>query len=91
MHNKCPQQLYEQAEQAKSFKCLLPYPCLLFRWQKNHPEDLIRIATIASHRTGKHIYCETPEKCQKVLLFLQEYGTTKQQIPLSISDQTGKL
>ena len=54
---------YDEAVTAKSFKSLLPFPCLLFRWQKEHPQDVKTIAKIGSHRTG-HLHCEG--KCSSI-------------------------
>lgn len=54
---------YEEAEKAGSFKSLLSYPCLLYRWQMQYASDVLPIAKIASHGLG-HTLCK--EKCNTI-------------------------
>jgi len=63
--------IYKKAQEAKSWFSLIPYPYLLFRWQIEHKEDNIRIATIASHRLGKHTWCG--EQCDKIDAFIRKW------------------
>jgi hypothetical protein len=57
MHKKCYNGQYEEAEKEKSFFRLLPYSCLLLKWQLHHPKDTVKIAQIASHKHG--LFCWT--------------------------------
>lgn len=54
---------YDEAVKSKSFKSLLPYPCLLYKWQMEYPKDVISIAKVASHKRH-HTLCK--EKCQTI-------------------------
>ena len=51
-------ELLEQAEKARDFTPLIPYPSLLFFYQYKHPESIKDIAKIASHKLGHHKFCE---------------------------------
>lgn len=56
-------ELLEQAEKARDFTPLIPYPSLLFFYQYKHPESIKDIAKITSHKLGHHKFCE-PD-CEK--------------------------
>lgn len=81
IHFDCPfetweeaEEKYRSAEQAGSFKELIAYPCLLWRWQRKHgAPDFMRIATLSSHQLGNHLYCENVDKCEKISTFLTKY------------------
>jgi len=60
---------YQYAEEKNSLKSLIAYPYLLWRWQVRHPEDIMRVATIASHRLFRHRWCG--EKCETIDAFLR--------------------
>lgn len=60
-HSTCNQGQYELAEQEKSFRRLLPYPCKLVLWQTHHPQDKKIIGQISSHMHGYfHYRCQRP-------------------------------
>lgn len=54
-HKHCQQGQYEEAEKEKSWLRLLPYPCLLVRWQLHHPQSVTKIAQVSSHLHG--LFC----------------------------------
>lgn len=68
------QELYQKAEENRSWAILVPYPRLLFRYQRLHPEENVRIATVASHKLNHHKWCETTDKCFTIEQFLNKYG-----------------
>lgn len=70
------EELYQLAEEKGSWADLVPYPALLLRYQINHPEENIRIATVASHKLNHHKWCENSDKCYTVEQFLNKYGIT---------------
>lgn len=70
------EKLLEKALEQGNLRSLIPYPCMLFIWQAHHSRqgnshEVKRVATIASHRQGKHYYCETPQFCATVEKFIQ--------------------
>ena len=73
--------LLAKAEEERSFKCLVPYRNILTRWQRLHPEDMLRIAAIGSHRLDHHIFCTTDgtrftkfdqNKCDTINIFIKD-------------------
>lgn len=60
---------YDEAVLAKSWKSLLPYPCLLYRWQMSHPLDSLQISKIASHKL-QHTLCK--EKCRVIDVWMKK-------------------
>lgn len=62
--------IYNKAEAEKSFKSLVPFPKLMYRWQIRHPDDRLRIATLASHKLGHHVWCG--DKCDIINKFIWE-------------------
>lgn len=51
-HTKCNKGQFELAEMEKDFRRLLPYPCQMYVWGVKYPQDLQKIAKIASHMHG---------------------------------------
>lgn len=64
------EEIYETAEREQSFKRLIPFRRLLFKWYRFHPNDRQRLSTIASHRLNNHKFCG--DKCEAVEKFIQE-------------------
>jgi len=64
------EQRYADAEEKNSLKSLMAYPYLLWRWQLRHPEDVMRVATIASHKLFRHRWCG--DKCQTIDQFIRK-------------------
>lgn len=75
-------QLFEKAEQAGTWKSLVSFPRLLFRWQIRYPRDKIRIAAFTCHMNGvngmtawnhtHHHWCDTQEKCNIIQKFYED-------------------
>jgi hypothetical protein len=63
--------IYAKAQEARSWHSLMPYPYLLFRWQIENSKDVKPIATVASHRLGKHKWCG--EKCDEIDAFIRKW------------------
>src|SRR5882724_1725909 len=60
MHKNCNKGQYELAEQEGSFFRLLPYQCLLLKWQLRHPKHNRQITMITSHLHGLVCYFRCP-------------------------------
>ena len=70
--------LYDTAEKAQSFTSLIPYPVLLYSWQGKHRRDVMKIAAIASHKLGKHKWCNKEEGlCEKIQLLIEKAGVAE--------------
>lgn len=63
-------EIYNRAEKDNSWVQLIPYRKLLFLWQKRHPQDVIKIAKVGSHRSGIHRWCG--DKCQEIGAWIKE-------------------
>lgn len=72
-HGEDHEALYAQALILGSFKTLVAYPCLLFRWQNDHLADVQRIAKVAAHKNGHHQICG--EDCKTIGDFIAENST----------------
>lgn len=79
-------QLYEKAKELSDFKILIPYRRPLTLWAVEHPEDLLIIATIGSHRCDRHNFCTTdghhgsnfsPEKCAEIQKLIDDATISK--------------
>lgn len=91
MHRHWIDTRYDEAVRAGSFKSLLPYPCLLLRWQRERREDARVISKIGSHRTTHsscgdscHIIDLWMKKVfiQSLCVVLQKKGETISQLSL---------
>lgn len=64
---------WNYAEDIGSFSPLVYSSYMLARWWMKHPTDLKRVATIASHRIGQHIWCQESDKCTIIEKYLMKH------------------